>query len=184
MIEATKQREEFARARQDVPLAAAAAGASSIAAVPTMKEYVGMRWQGWKDARARKSERERSNVTSIDRANAFAWRQAWPITAIVAAAFFLGWGIAAYHDAPKAVSSQPPVLTQGQYAPYPVSNAVSRKDSGQSRQTVKSATPAKRRPVHDNTIAEDEVVTHHYYPSKTTTAQNRTPQRKKITDLQ
>jgi hypothetical protein len=122
-------------------------------------------------------------VTPIDRAGVFAWRQAWPITAIVAAAFLLGWGIAVYHGssgAPNAVTSQPPILAPGQYAPYPVTTSTTAKKPA----APAGRPPAKKHAVRDTAFAEDEVVTHHYYPSKAATAQNRAPQRKKISDLQ
>jgi hypothetical protein len=177
LLVANKQKEESARLDREPVVVPEAA-----AAVPTLRQYASLRWSGWKSSRsAAREARPRSNVTRIDHSPAFAWRQAWPITATVAAAFLLGWGIAAYHSpVPKAVTVQPPILAPGQYAPYPVAaNAVGKKAAAPAVKPVQ-----KRRVVHDNTVAEDEVVVHHYYPSKASTAQNRTPQRKKITDLQ
>jgi hypothetical protein len=103
------------------------------------------------------------------------------VTAGVAAACLIGWGIASYHDAAPAAASQekPPILSPGQYAPYPVTAGASAPGS-----TARPpARPAKRSAVRNEGIAQDEVVVHHYYPSKSTTAQNQNPH-KKITDLQ
>lgn len=173
LLAANKQREESLRNRPEESALTLGEGVAETAAVPTIREYLNLRVQDWKRSRAK-----RSQVTRIDRSSAFASRQALPITAGVAAAFLLGWGIAAYRDTPPkaSVQSAPPVLTQGQYAPYPTAKAPQHAAS-------KPAHP-KRRAVRDTSIAEDEVVTRHYYPSKTATAQNRTTQRKKITDLQ
>jgi hypothetical protein len=174
LLAANRQREESLRSRPEEAAVPAGATIAAAAAVPTIREYLHLRVQDWKRSRAQKAQ-----VTRIDRSSAFARRQALPITAGVAAAFLLGWGIAAYRDTPSkaAVQSAPPVLTPGQYAPYPAAKAA-------RPTTVTKPTHAKRRAVRDTSIAEDEVVTRHYYPSKTATAQNRPTQRKKITDQQ
>jgi chemotaxis protein histidine kinase CheA len=148
--------------------------------VPTFRQYLRQRVNFWKQQRASKAK-----VTRIDRAANFAWRQAWPITAGVAAAFLLGWGVAVHQPSKPKPPSNPPILTPGQYGAYPVAKV----SSAQPVVNVKQQHPltarpaAKRRAIRDNSIAEDAVVTRHYYPSKGVTAQNGAPPRKKISDL-
>lgn len=172
LLAANKQREESIRQRAYV---ADAAAPSYAKPVPGMREYFVLRLAQWKNRRA-----HRDKVTSIDRSSSFAWRQALPITAGVAAAFLLGWGIAVY-DAPKTAvqSSAPPILTPGQYAAYPVQKVAASRPVARQKVAVKKHSASR-----DSSVAEDEVVVKHYYPSsKNVTAQNRAPQRKKISDL-
>ncbi len=175
LLEANMRREEAAREREAVPEVVLA---KKNIEVPTLSQYLALRLQERREARVAKS---RSKVTRIDRGSRSAWRQAWPVTAAVAAACLVGWGIASYRDASPAATSQdkPPILSPGQYAPYPVATPAS------SPAVKQPANKTKRSAVRSQERGEDEVVVHHYYPSKTATAQNRVPQHgKKITDLQ
>jgi hypothetical protein len=175
LLEANRRREESAREREVVAEPVVAKNGGQM---PTLSQYLALRLQQRSETRAAKS---RSKITRIDRPGRSAWRQAWPITAGVAALCLIGWGIASYRDAAPAATSQdkPPILTPGQYAPYPVATPVSAPAAKQQ------AHKARRSAVRGQDVADDEVVVHHYYPSKAATAQNRTPQHgKKITDLQ
>lgn len=173
LLEANLRREQSARARETARETSAAP--NPTVSVPTLSQYMALRLQHWSEARAARS---RSKVTRIDSGTRSAWRQAWPVTAGVAALCLIGWGIASYHEAPSAAASQekPPILSPGQYAPYPVATPV-------ATPAAKATRRVKRSAVRSQNIAQDEVVVHHYYPSKTTTAQNQGPH-KKITDLQ
>lgn len=180
LLEANKRREESIRERGSAPVIAPQ---SIIGSVPTLREYFVLRMVQWRQSRAARQSKSRANVTRIDRSGRSAWRQAWPITAGVAAACLVGWGIAAYHEsAPQSVEA-PPILSPGQYAPYPVANPPA--NTAAKRTVTHPQTRPKPSAVHRADVADDEVVVHHYYPAKGVTAQNRAPQRaKKITDLQ
>jgi hypothetical protein len=181
LLEANKRREESIRERGSEPVLAATASVPHN--LPTLGQYFVLRFDQWRQARTARQNIAREKVTRIDRSGRSSWRQAWAVTAGVAAACLIGWGIAAYHDSTPQTVQAPPVLAPGQYAPYPVANPQATTTA--RRTTARPQTRPKPSPVHRADIADDEVVVHHYYPSKTATAQNRAPQRgKKITDLQ
>jgi hypothetical protein len=175
LLEANLRREESVRQRieSQTPVALPVVTES----VPTFRQYLGQRVNLWKQQRASKT-----NVTRIDRAANFAWRQAWPITAGVAAAFLLGWGVAVHQASKPKAQTNPPILSPGQYGAYPVAK-VSPSQPVRVKQPAAAQPAPKRRAIRDNSVAQDEVVTRHYYTSKSVTAQNGAPPRKKISDL-
>ena len=136
LLEANKRREESMHQRAVEPVELPVSNA-----IPTVGQYLGLRVNQWRQARSARQSNPRTKVTRIDRSGRSAWYQAWPITAGVAALCLIGWGIAAYHDsAAQSAQTPPPILSPGQYAPYPVASAAPNRGikSAQPRLTTKA----------------------------------------------